>query len=65
MGNNTIRELRNLAKVDRAKANYIRALQNRGVIKKIVNEKGYVCYDSTELRLYQKNVRWGRPVKID
>lgn len=65
MGKNTIRELRNLAKIDRAKANYIRALQNRGVIKKIINEKGYVCYDSTELRLYQKNVRWGRPAKID
>ena len=64
MGKNTIRELRKLARTDRAKANYIRALQNRGVIEKIINEKGYVCYDASELRTHQKNVRWGRPPKI-
>ena len=34
-----IRELRKLAKTNRAKANYIRALQNRGVLEKIVNEQ--------------------------
>ena len=59
-----IRELRKLAKSDRAKANYIRALQNRGVIKKMTNEKGYLCYDTEELRNYQTTVRWGRPAKI-
>lgn len=59
-----MRELRKLAKTNRAKANYIRALQNRGVIKKLVNEKGYVCYDPEELRNYQATVRWGRPAKI-
>lgn len=59
-----MRELRKLAKTNRAKANYIRALQNRGVITKLVNEKGYVCYDTEELRKYQATVRWGRPAKI-
>lgn len=59
-----MRELRKLAKTNRAKANYIRALQNRGVIKKLVSEKGYVCYNPKELQDYQATVRWGRPVKI-
>lgn len=59
-----IRELRKLAKTNRAKANYIRALQNRGVLEKIVNENGYACYDTEELKHRQKTVKWGRPVKI-
>lgn len=59
-----IRELRKLAKTNRAKANHIRNLQNRGVLTKIVNEDGYACYDTEELKHRQKTVKWGRPVKI-
>ena len=59
-----IRELRKPARTHRAQANHIRALQNRGVLKKIVNEDGYACYDTEELKHRQKTVKWGRPVKI-
>lgn len=59
-----MKELRKLARTDRAKANYIRALQNRGVLKKHINEKGYVCYDPEELKRHKMTIRWGRPVKI-
>ena len=59
-----IRELRKLAKTNRAKANYIRALQNRGVLPKHTNELGYACYDTEELKHYKKTVKWGRPMKL-
>lgn len=60
-----IKEIRKLAKTNRGKANYIRALQNRGDLKKIVNENGYACYDTEEFKHRQKTVKWGRPVKIE
>ena len=53
-----MRELRKWAKTHLAKANYIRALQNRGVIKKLFNEKGHLCYEPEELKNYQSTVRW-------
>lgn len=59
-----IKELRKLAKIDRAKANHIRNLQNRGLITKIVNEQGYVCYDTEEMKERARTVKWGRPAKI-
>ena len=60
-----LKEIRKLAKTNRPKANYIRALQNRGLIKRLVSEKGYVAYDPDELKEYQANVHWGRPLKKD
>jgi hypothetical protein len=39
-------------------------LANGGKIKKHVNEKGYVCYDTEELKEYHKNAKRGRPAKI-
>lgn len=59
-----IKELRELDKVDRAKSNYIRCLQNKFKIKQIINENGYVCYDTEELAKYQSSARRGRPPKI-
>lgn len=59
-----IRELRNLDKTNHAKAVYIRNIQNRGVIQKIINEKGYVCYDTEEYKKHKANARWGRPPKV-
>lgn len=59
-----IKELRKLNKTNHAKAVYIRNIQNRGVIKKIINEKGYVCYDTEEYKNHKQNTRWGRPPKI-
>ena len=58
-----IKEIRKLAKTNRAKANYIRQLQNRGRLSKKINDKGYLCYDTEELKNYTQNVKWGRPVK--
>lgn len=60
-----IEEIRTLARVDRAKANHIRNLQARNLIKKIVNEQGYMCYDTDELRARKETVRVGRPPKLD
>ena len=60
-----LKELRILAKTNRAKANHIRALQNRGVIKKHLNEKGYLCYDTEELKKREATIKWGRPPKIN
>lgn len=50
---------------ERAKANYISSLQHRGVIKTYLNERGYVCYDTEELKEYQKTARRGRPCGIN
>ena len=48
----------------RSKANYIKSLQYRGLIPAPINDKGYVCYDTEELKTYQKNNKRGRPPKI-
>lgn len=60
-----IEEIRLLARVDRPKANHIRNLQAKKLIKKIVNEQGYMCYDTDELERRGKTVRVGRPPKLD
>lgn len=60
-----IKELRVLDKVDHSKAVYIRTLIERKRIKKYVSEKGYVAYDTEELKKYQKNVKIGRPIKLN
>lgn len=59
-----IKELRKLDKIDRAKSNYIRFLQNSGRISKLISENGYLCYDTIELAEYYKTARVGRPVTI-
>jgi len=49
---------------DKALANYIATLQYRGILKKYVNEKGYLCYDSKEFADYKKTAKIGRPIII-
>jgi hypothetical protein len=58
-----IKELRKLNKVNHAKANYVRVLQNRGAIKKYESEKGYAAYDTDELKEYYSKIKLGRPLK--
>jgi hypothetical protein len=57
-----LREIRNIK--PRSKQVFIYYLANGGKIKKHVNEKGYVCYDTEELKEYHKNAKRGRPAKI-
>lgn len=57
-----LKEIRKIVK--RSKANYIRAMQNKGFITKHINSKGYVCYDPEEIRAYQKTHKRGRPPKL-
>lgn len=57
-----LKEIRKLDK--RSKANYIRGLQYRGRIKTHLNERGYICYDPEELKIFQKNAKRGRPPKL-
>ena len=47
-----------------SKGKYIRALQYKGKIKVYFNSKGYVCYDTQELKEFQSNNKKGRPPKI-
>ena len=57
-------ELRNLRKVDRYKAEYVRRLLAKGKIPNHSAEtNGYLSYDSEELANYTANVKWGRPPK--
>ena len=61
-----IKELRLLRKkggVERSKANYINLLQDKGLLRKIITEKGYVAYDTEEYKKYKKEIRRGRPLK--
>ena len=59
-----IKELSMLDNENRTISNYMRCLQNKGKIKQIINEKGYVCYDEDELEKYYSNVKMGRPPKL-
>lgn len=59
-----IKEIRRIGRQNIAKEKYIRYLQNRGKLKKIVNEDGYLCYDTEELKNYKESVRIGRPPKM-
>lgn len=55
-----IKEIRKIKQ--RSKANSIRALQERKLISRIINENGFVCYDTDELTAYKKNpLKRGRP----
>jgi hypothetical protein len=57
-----LKEIRRIE--SRARANYIRLLQRREKIKTHINAKGYICYDTEELKTLQKNTKKGRPSKI-
>jgi hypothetical protein len=57
-----LKEIRRIE--NRSKANYIRLLQYRGKIKQYISSKGYICYDTDELRQVQKTAKRGRPPKI-
>ena len=57
-----IKEVRKIE--NRSKSNYIRQLQQQGLLTKHINAKGYVCYDPEELKLLLKSRRVGRPLKI-
>lgn len=49
----------------RSKGAYIYALINRKKLRKIVNNAGYLCYDTEELRKFQAGNKVGRPVKME
>lgn len=55
-------EVRKLELRERKKAQYIRCLLGRGVIKKIVNKNGYVCFDTDEYDEYRAKAKRGRPI---
>lgn len=58
-----LRKMRAKGGRDRAVAGYIATLQKRGKIKRIVTDKGYLAYDTEELKEYKKTVKMGRPIK--
>lgn len=58
-----LKELRKIEK--RSKQMHIRNLQYQKLIKKYINEKGYLCYNTDELEEYKSKVHRGRPAKID
>ena len=58
-----LKEIRRLRSKDRQ--NRIRNAMVRGRIRKHINEKGYVCYDTKEYETYLKGARKGRPAKIN
>lgn len=58
-----IKELRKLDKTDPFKARRVRNLQHRKHISKILNAKGYVCYDTEELKKFNASAKRGRPAK--
>ena len=45
------------------KRQYIYVLQQRGLIHKYTDERGYVCYEEQELKEYKKTNKLGRPSK--
>ena len=56
--------IKEIRKLPMSKGKYIRALQYKGKIKVYFNSKGYVCYDTQELKEFQSNNKKGRPPKI-
>lgn len=56
-----IKEIRKIK--NRSLQNYVRKLYDRGYITKIINDKGYICYDTDELKAHKATARVGRPPK--
>lgn len=57
-------KLGDLNKEKHSTAVYIRRLQALGKIRKLIDEDGYLCYETSDLEDYKKNIRRGRPYKI-
>lgn len=58
-----LKELRKLDVTNRAKSNYIRALQVRGKLKRYITPQGYLAYETEEFKQYKATARKGRPLK--
>lgn len=58
-----LRKMRAKGGAERAKANYIGTLQARGILRRYQSAKGYICYDTEELKRYKANRKLGRPFK--
>lgn len=56
-----IKEIRKLK--TKKKQTYIHVMQSRGRLHKYINDKGYACYDSDELKAFRKGTHRGRPAK--
>lgn len=57
-----LKEIRKIK--EKPKRTYIYFLVNENKIPKHINEKGYVCYDTDELKAFKKTHKKGRPPKI-
>lgn len=57
-----LREIRRIK--EEGKKKYIYCLLNNGKLPKHINDKGYVCYNPEELKMFQKTHKRGRPPKI-
>lgn len=51
--------------LQRKEQNYIRNLQERKHIRKIVADNGYVCYDTDDVAEYLRTRKYGRPPNLD
>lgn len=56
-----LKEIRRIR--ERPKQVYIYYLMNNKELPKHINERGYICYDPEELKIYQKTHKRGRPPK--
>lgn len=56
-----MRQIRKLKNKNRRA--YIYILQQRKLIHKYINPRGYVCYDAEELKHYLRTNKVGRPAK--
>lgn len=56
-----IAEIRKLK--SRSKQQMIYSLQYRHLIETHINDAGYVCYDTDDLKRYKSSVKRGRPPK--
>jgi hypothetical protein len=58
-----LRVMRRKGGKQRALANYLSVLQDKGKLTKIVTDKGYLAYDTEEYKIYKATVKRGRPIK--
>lgn len=54
-----IKQVRKIKTIN--KRQYVYELQKRQKIKRYINVKGYVCYDTDEFMNYKKSAKLGRP----
>jgi len=58
-----LKEIRKLRKEKPAQYQYIWALMRSGKIGQYISPKGYLAYETQELKEYKKTVKIGRPIK--